>query len=210
MVNEALLTCQKIRYIVKKQSLSFDYYGEIIQVTDDLFNTISDEINPQGILAVIDIPKTDIFKPEKSCILLDGISDPGNIGTIIRTAAACGYKDIYLCNCVDPFNPKSVRASMSGIYYVNLINIDRNTVNDIINIPIITADINGQNLFNFTPPEKFCLVIGNEANGVTDIIKNKSDYIVKIPMKSSVESLNAAVSAGIIMYNLIIKKFKEN
>jgi len=208
MVNEALLSCQKIRFIVKKQNLEFNFSGDIIDVTDELYNKISDEMNPQGILAVIEIPEYNI-ENANSCLLLDGINDPGNLGTIIRSAAASGYKDIYLCSCADAFNPKTVRASMSGIYYVNLIETDREKAIQIISFPFITADMNGENLFTFNPPEKFCLVIGNEANGVSDIIKNKSEYTVKIPMEKTVESLNAGVSAAIFMYNLKINQFKE-
>lgn len=71
----------------------------------------------QGILCSVRIPKPSLCPPKESCLLLDGVSDPGNMGAIIRTANAAGYGEIYLVGCTDPYSPKSVRASMSGAYF---------------------------------------------------------------------------------------------
>lgn len=176
-------------------------------VSDDVFARISDEKTPQGVLCRVKIPQTPLQSPAGACLVLDGVADPGNIGAIIRTANAAGYKEIYLTrDCVDAYSSKSVRASMSGVFFTTLYQADREDILSVLQgTSVIVADMRGENLFTFQAPEQFALVIGNEANGVSETFKKAATHTVKIPMESTQESLNAAVSAGILMYNL--KKF---
>ena len=135
--------------------------------------------------------------------MLDCLQDPGNLGTVIRTANAAGYSEIYLINCTDPFSPKAVRASMSGIFFVDLFFGSKEEILQVLDgVPVICADMDGKDIFSFVPPEKFCLCIGNEGNGISGEVFEKANYTVKIPMRETCESLNAAVSAGIAMYVL--------
>lgn len=174
-----------------------------VTVTRAVFESISSEKTPQGVLAVVKMPENELKPPEGSCILLDCLQDPGNLGTVIRTANAAGYGEIYLINCTDPFSPKAVRASMSGIFFVKLMQGSREEVLKALSaVPIICADMNGEDIFSFKAPEKFCLCIGNEGGGIDVTIKEIADFKVRIPMRSTCESLNAAVSAGIAMYQL--------
>ena len=138
--------------------------------------------------------------------MLDCLQDPGNLGTVIRTANAAGYGEIYLINCTDAYSPKAVRASMGGIFRVSVYSGSREEVlENLKDIPLICADMDGENIFEFTPPKKFCLCIGNEGGGISAEVSSRAAYTVKIPMRETCESLNAAVSAGIAMYAL--KKF---
>lgn len=172
-------------------------------VSDTVFKCISSEKTPQGVLAVVKIPESELKAPEHSCLLLDCLQDPGNLGTVIRTANAAGYSEIYLINCTDPYSPKAVRASMSGIFFVNLYTGTREEIFRILEgVPVICADMDGEDIFGFTPPEKFCLCIGNEGGGISREVFEKASYTVRIPMRETCESLNAAVSAGIAMYTL--------
>lgn len=172
-------------------------------VSEELFCGVSCEKTPQGVIAAAEIPQADLRPPQSSCILLDGLQDPGNIGTIIRTANAAGYDEIYLADCADAYSPKVVRASMSGIFFVKVYRCTRAQALELLEgIPKIAADMGGQNVFGFKPPQKFCLCIGNEGNGISAETLNAANYTVKIPMRASCESLNAAVSAGIAMYAL--------
>ncbi len=173
---------------------------EVLTVSESVYKSVSDEVSPQGVLAVIKMPDLSPVKTEGKCLLLDGVSDPGNMGTIIRTAAAAGFTQIYCINTVDPFSPKAVRSSMSGIFKVKIHLGERDDILKSIGTPIVVADMDGENAYDFIPPKNYCLVIGNEANGVSDYIKNKADYTVSIPMQNGVESLNAGVSCGILMY----------
>ena len=201
-VNECIAAGCKIEKIVCTEELSENYSGAIV-VSREVFCSISSEKTPQGVIAVVQIPKNDLRPPEKSCILLDRLQDPGNLGTIIRTANAAGYNEIYLINCTDAYSPKTVRASMSGIFFVKVYSgLQEEVLKALNGVPIVCADMDGENIFKFTPPQKYCLCIGNEGGGISEEIFNKAEFKVKIPMAETCESLNAAISAGIAMYQL--------
>ena len=182
---------------------------KVTRVSDDVFRFLSDEKTPQGISARVKIPTKTLEKPQGKCLLLDGVADPGNVGAIIRTANAAGYNEIYLTKtCADPYSPKSVRASMSGVFFTKLYFGERAEILSVLQgMPIVVADMDGENVFAFCSPKTFALVIGNEANGVSDEAFSKATHTVKIPMQATQESLNAAVSAGIIMYVLAKDEF---
>lgn len=116
---------------------------------------------------MLEIPENAPAAPQGNALFLDGISDPGNLGTIIRTANGAGYADIYLKNCTDPYAPKCVRSAMSGLFFVRLHFLSENVYPFLDGIPFICADMGGENVYSFRPPQKFVLVIGNEANGVS-------------------------------------------
>ncbi len=188
--------------IICVEELRDDFAGATI-VSESVFKSISSEKTPQGVLAVVKIPQLRLKPPAKRCLLLDCLQDPGNLGTVIRTANASGYEDIYLINCTDPYSPKAVRASMSGIFFVNIYQGTREEVICALeNIPLVCADMCGEDIFTFNPPERFCLCLGNEGSGISDEVKKHASYTVKIPMRATCESLNVAVSAGIAMYAL--------
>lgn len=208
--------CQKSRLEIERVFLSESYTGEnpfpenlTVRVSDEVFRYLSDEKTPQGILCRVKTPDTTPVLPTGRCLLLDGVSDPGNLGTILRTANASGYEQVYLTpDCADPFSPKTVRASMSGVFFTSVYQGARADLLQILqDTPIVIADMNGESVFTFTPPTKFALVIGNEGNGVSDEVRARASHTVKIPMRETQESLNAGVSAGIIMYILNKEEF---
>ena len=217
MVSECLATRQPLTLLILSKSKAEYYPMPLIEppmpvfiVSDDVFLKLSDEKNPQGIMACIRLPKREILPPKNSCLLLDGVSDPGNLGTIIRTANAAGYDEIYLLNCTDPYAPKAVRSSMSGIFHTKLyIGEGEQIFQALQDVPMITADLNGQNIFRFTPPKRYCLVIGNEGHGISAQVDKRKEYTVTIPMRESQESQNAGVSAGIAMYVLKQSQFQD-
>jgi tRNA G18 (ribose-2'-O)-methylase SpoU len=164
---------------------------------------VSEEKCPQGVLAVVNKPNKDLVSPNGKCLLLDGVSDPSNVGAILRTAAAAGYNEVYMTDdSADAYSNKAVRASMTGVLRVNVMRAPRERLLEVINVPLWIADMNGESVFTAKPNGDFCLVIGNEGNGVSRQVKDKASFTVSIPMDNGVESLNAAVSAGILMYNL--------
>ncbi|MBQ7374130.1 MAG: RNA methyltransferase [Clostridia bacterium] len=206
MVSEAFACGKEVELLVGTEDALVRFENQNapkIAVSESVFSYVSDAVTPQGVLAVLKEDKKQVKPPEKPSVLLDGVSDPGNVGTIIRTCAAAGVKDIYLVDCCDPFSPKAVRSSMSGIFFVNLYFLSRGEVSSIMaKTPIIVADMNGENVFSFNPPSVYCLVIGNEANGVSETVKSLAKHTVKIPMAKTVESLNAGVSLAITLYTL--------
>ncbi len=205
-VNEAILNNVPIKCIVSTSSslkniAKNDY--PLLEVSDEVFSYISDETNPQGVLAIIGTPSLSLQKPKGNALLLEGVSDPGNLGTIIRTAVAFGYKDIYLVNTVDPYNSKTVRATMSGIFFVNLY---KGELYDVLSClseyKIIVADMKGEDIYNYTENSKHCICMGSEANGISNELKDRADKILKINMCEQSESLNVAVACAIMMYKL--------
>ena len=132
--------CQRSDFEIDRVFVAESYDGEvpfaedqIVRVSDDVFHFLSDEKSPQGILCRIKIPTRALTAPKGKCLLLDGVADPGNVGTIIRTANAAGYKEIYLTReCADAYAPKSVRASMSGIFFTRLYIADRTEILSIL------------------------------------------------------------------------------
>lgn len=176
---------------------------EVIALPENLFRKLCDTETPQGILAAIAFPKKEILPPKGNSLVLDRIADPGNLGTIIRTANACGYRDLYLIGCVDPYNPKVVRSTMSGIFLVSLYECtEAQAMVATGGILRICADMNGESLFNRRPIGKHCIVIGSESHGVSPSLRSACRKVYSLPMRSGAESLNAAVAAGIFMYEL--------
>lgn len=206
MVREAFAANQPVETVIVAESavVDFDMRGlEPVVVSDSIFDYLSDEVTPQGILAVVSRKRNVDVCLDDATILLDGVSDPGNMGTIIRTAVAVGVKTIFAVNCCDPYSPKTVRSSMSGIYHVDIVECTHDEAFDLLgDNPIIVADMGGINVFGFEPPKRFCLVVGSEANGVSQTVRRHAAYTVKIPMSERCESLNAAVSLAITLYEL--------
>lgn len=182
-------------------------------VSDKLFYEISDTETPQGILSVIkfDIKKlNNALKNKRNFfILLDRVQDPGNMGTIIRTADAFGANGVIVTDgCVDVFNPKTIRSTMGSIFHVPLIYYKSSEEAMIElrdnNIKIVSTALNAKNYcFDIDFNMDFVLVIGNEASGVSNSILEASDMLIKIPMLGKAESLNAAVASSVIMYEVL-------
>ncbi len=208
MVKEAFLTNRRVKMVLGEPEMVKNYLScvETIEATREILEYCSDTMTPQGICAAVEFNNN---KPtyEGNVVLLDGISDPGNMGTIIRTCAAVGIKNLILINCCDPYSTKCVRSSMSGIFHVDIEELDYETaLSKISGKDIIVADMSGENVFNFSS-NNFCLVVGNEAHGVSEFMKNKANVTVSIPMKNTMESLNAGVSCSIILYELSKNNF---
>lgn len=201
-VSECIAAGCQVTEVYCTQQYADKFEGAVL-LSDGIFEYVSNEKTPQGVLATVKIPKADIKSPADACLLLDRIQDPGNLGTIIRTANAAGYQQIYAVNCADAYSPKVVRASMSGIFFIDYYDCTLDEALEVLgDIPVITADMGGEDIFAFKAPQKFCLCIGNEGSGVSQRIRELSRYTVKIPMRPTCESLNAGVSAAIAMYAL--------
>ena len=204
MVRECIASNLNVVRLIVRENYEGDTYGiEPLVFGQDAFSAICDEKTPQGIAAEVKLPVYEVTPPEGRCLLLDGVADPANVGAIIRTAVAAGYGELYLADCADPYAPKSVRASMSGVFFARIMQGTREQILEALcGVPLIAADMNGENVFAFRAPEKFCLCVGSEARGLSSEVRSIAAYTVRIPMDERTESLNAAVSAGILMYQL--------
>ena len=170
------------------------------------FNLISDTINSQGIIGIAIIKKPKIkhcINLKLNWIYLDKIKDPGNVGTILRTAEWFGIKNIaFSPESVDPYNSKVVRSGMGAHFNLNIFtNLPLNIIKD-YQIKIFLSDTSGETLLNTDLLKKWCLVLGNEAEGISEMNQLFADKIIKIAGSGKTESLNVAVSSGILMYQL--------
>ncbi len=188
---------------------SLDNSGKKIYITEDkIFADICDTETPQGIAAVLEIPDETApdFSSMSYILVLDALAEPGNMGTIIRTAEAAGIDSILLMKgCVDIYSPKVVRSAMGSVFRMKFFKADIDTLE---NLKAEGFKIAATALYNSMPIEdaafdgKRAIVIGNEAHGVSDDVLRVADMSVRIDMCGKVESLNAAVAAGIAMYML--------
>lgn len=196
------------------------------EIPHEFMEQLSDCRTSQGILGVVEYTLTQfMIDPEQGCyLLLDRLMDPGNLGTLIRSAVAFGFNGVLLHgDCVDVFNPKTVRATMGALPFSNVWKLtasghsasrsENNTFsNDWKNedeifqclekegYELIATELRGgENLYKMEFGPKTVLVIGNEANGVSDEILNRANRRLSIPMSGNVESLNAAVAGSICM-----------
>ena len=199
---------------------------DFIYVPQNIFKMISDVENPQGVLAVIgniktnrddnkeaeQISKTSNINLNEDIILaLDDIQDPGNLGTILRTADSVGLKQILVSKgTADAYNPKVVRSTMGAIFRVNVIECEnlKETLKELQNkdYKVMTTSLKAKKSIYEVDYKKKIIVIGNEANGVSKEILNLSDEKVIIPMLGKTESLNASVATGVILYEYVRQK----
>ena len=207
MVREAVASGMDVVRLILREDYAGETYGlPAVRLGRDAFAAVCDEKTPQGIAAEVAIPLRSVQPPQGRCLLLDGLQDPANVGAIIRTAVAAGYEDVYLAGCADPFSPKSVRASMSGVFFARIMQgTQEEILSAIAGMSVIAADMGGEDVFSYVAPEKFCLAVGSEGSGLSALVRGRADVTVRIPMDARTESLNAAVSAGILMYALRTK-----
>ena len=186
---------------------------EYIIVADPVFKNMSDTVTPQGIMAVVrqnEYELSDILKKDKRQIflVLESLQDPGNMGTIIRTAEGAGIDGIIVNKeTVDMYNPKVIRSTMGSIYRVPVVICqDLSEAVDELSragVTLYAAHLKGDVYYTDGQFDgSVGLMIGNEANGLSDEMSKKAHKLIKIPMDGQVESLNAAVAAAILMYEV--------
>ncbi|MDF2612906.1 MAG: methyltransferase [Clostridia bacterium] len=182
-------------------------------VTDEIYKGLSETITPQGVMAVVEIPsiRLEDLKDEKQgfYLVLENLQDPGNLGTIIRTAHALGVKAVLLSKgSVDIYSPKVVRSTMGSLFHIPII-MDYEIEEYISYLKdnkctiYATALEDAKPLFETHFMSPLAIVIGNEANGVSQYIKENADYKIMIPMPGGSESLNASIAASICIYEVM-------
>lgn len=182
-----------------------EFTADVI-ATDQVLRAAAETEHPQGVLAVCRQPAAvlaEVWAAPGQFVVLDGISDPGNMGTIIRTAAAVGAAGVALLpGCVDPFNGKAVRGSAGAIFHVPV--VTEVTIEDLAEQPgrrcIATTAGEAMSPFDLPADPRVAWLIGSEAQGLTPEVVALAETRVSIPMARGVESLNAAVAAAICLY----------
>lgn len=184
--------------------------GQIIILSEGAFGKISCDSAPDGIIFAVKIPEQgEKIQPRERVFAMECVRDPGNVGTVIRTAAAFGIDRIILADCADVYNPKTVRAAMGALFNVKI------TVCDDFGVLIpelkkqgrrvISAALTGTSVTlgktSLLPTD--CLVVGNEGHGISDKTLEMSDETVIIPMTDKTESLNAATASAVLLWELL-------
>lgn len=187
--------------LYSSENLDYKFDVPTYKVTKEIMAKITDTSTPQGIVALCKIPKYEINKKER-LIYLDRVQDPGNVGTIIRTADAFGFDGVLLSKgCADVYSPKVVRSTMGSLFHIPICqDVDLDTLKS-LNVKIYSSALDTDNFIdNIKVQTPMVLVIGNEGQGISDEVKNITDEFVKINMSGNAESLNASIAAGILMY----------
>ena len=220
MVKEAISENQEIALIAIREDFKIDFDTKNIKtvtISNKIFNDISDVKTPQGILAVIKKNQNNQIETNQEYILvLDSLQDPGNMGTIIRTADSANINQIIINKTtVDPYSPKVIRSTMGAIYRTNIIEVEdlKTTLKEMKSkgFQIITTDLKAtQSIYDINYNNKTVVVIGNEANGVSQEILQTADKKVIIPMLGKTESLNASIAASIMIYEYVRQKIQKS
>lgn len=199
LTNDRILTCVHTMH---------DRQISIKLTTAEVFAKVSTEKSPQGIITVLKRTQQTnaTFHANGRYFLLDTIQDPGNLGTILRSAVAFGVDGLILHHCADPTGPKTVRAAMGALFRCPIF-----TTNDLIEAVTelqkdghrVLAAALGENSFTAGKAElkpNDCIVIGNEGHGVSDLVIAQCDGVIRIPMQGVTESLNASVAASLLLW----------
>jgi len=200
----------------KYRDQSNEYIIEGIKL---IFKTISEVSTPQGILAIVEKNNiknkdSEIDYNQDIIVALDDIQDPGNLGTILRTVDSIGLKQILVSKgTADSYNPKVVRSTMGAIFRVKIIECEKlsETLKQVKahKYQVLATSLKTKNSIYDIDYNKKVIVIGNEANGVSEEILKLADIKVKIPMLGKTESLNASVATGIMLYEYVRQKIKK-
>lgn len=221
-VRDAVVKGVKISFLIIKDGTKpdFDYSCQEYTFAPKLFDEISETVTPQGVIAICAMKKNtldDIASLERSCVVMcECLQDPGNIGTVIRTAHAASCGGVVLTKgCCDLYNPKIVRSTMSSMFSVPVVqNTDSESVIAYFRDKgyIITAGALTETAVDFYDASLFgkhLIIIGNEGNGVKSETLSLCDKVLKIPMQSDAESLNAAVAGSIMIYEHYRQNIKK-
>ena len=180
------------------------------RVSDTDFASAAETDSPQGILAVAAVPERSLddlpIGDRVLLLVLDGVQDPGNVGTIVRTAAALGATaTLALPGTVDLWNAKVVRSGMGGHFHHPCLFVtwdELDTFRKARRVTVWAADVGGEPLNGGSRPQRLALVVGNEGAGLSSVSRARADRVGSLPIGNAVESLNVAVAAGILIYEL--------
>lgn len=212
LVEEALKKKEQIRDIIVSEEVNLPATWNLDQVnmklvTKDVMKAISDTETPQGVAAICEIQIPKSTESWTKILLVDSVQDPGNLGTIIRTADAAGVDGVVLGEgTVDHYNSKVIRSSQGSLFHLPIIKGDLSSWIDQQHekgTPVYGTSLqNGVSYKEISPSAQFCLLIGNEGSGVDEGLLQKTTKNLYIPIYGGAESLNVAIATGILLYHL--------
>ena len=208
LLQEAVKFCPELETVILSDGVQADVPASVrvVRVPEDVMESISPMAAPQGALFVCRLPEKKPFAPKAPMLLLDGIQDPGNLGTILRTADAMNVPVALLEGCADPYSHKVVRSSMGAVFRKDVVQVswsDAREALDAAEIPVaVTALTDRAEDIRNADLSRMAVVIGSEGQGVRKEVLESADAELIIPMNPHCESLNAAVAATIVMWQM--------
>ncbi len=185
--------------------LPFVTDAKTYRVDEKTIEMLADTKTPQKVLCIAYYNQHVVVVPKSNFLVLDSLQDPGNVGTLIRTAKACGMESVFLVDSVSLTNSKLIRSSVGAVFNENVYSVSKSEFIQMVKenkLQLVKCDMNGENIFKYKPNGVVGVVIGNEGQGVSDEIASLCQTSISIPMKEGIESLNAGVSGSIIMYQI--------
>ena len=210
LLSEAVKWWPGLETVILSDGVEAEIPGHVrvVSVPKDVMESISPMQTPQGALFLCRLPEKKVFTPKPGMVLLDGIQDPGNLGTILRTADALQIPVALLEGCADPFSHKVVRASMGAVFRNPPVQTTWEQVKEACakaDIPVaVTALSDRAEDIRTAALSKMAVVIGSEGQGVRKVILQNAQAELIIPMNENCESLNAAIAAAIVMWQMKI------
>lgn len=209
LVEEALKNKSQITQLIVREDVDLPLLWDIddiamVAVTAAVAKEFAETENSQGVFAVC--KQIEVVADNFSRVLLiDAVQDPGNMGTMIRTADAAGMDAVILGKgCADAYNPKTLRSAQGSHFHIPIVRADLMDYVAQLTIPVYgTALEEAVSLAEVKPQEKFALIVGNEGSGINPQLLSKTDQNIMIPMRGGAESLNVAVATGILLYTLV-------
>ena len=208
LLDEAVKYCPGLHTVILSDGVeaSVPEGVRVVRVPEDVMASISPMETPQGALFLCRLPEKTAFVPTPGMLVLDGIQDPGNIGTILRTADALEIPVVLLEGCADPYSHKVVRSSMGAVFRTPVIQSTWEQVQEACKkagIPVaVTALSDRAKDIREADLRKMAVVIGSEGRGVRQEVLENADHELIIPMNAHCESLNAAIAAAIVMWQM--------
>ncbi|HHT42558.1 MAG TPA: RNA methyltransferase [Firmicutes bacterium] len=201
---ERLLQSPRGRELVQRAQTSA---VQVYECSEPVLEELTDTVNSQGVAAVARKPAWEL-QPQGLMLIADEIQDPGNMGALLRTGVGAGARTLFVVKgSVDVYSPKVVRASMGAIFHLPHQVVDRPEVLELMEkrgIALVVADLeNAQDFWTAAYPQDVAVVIGNEARGVHASFRDQAALRVRIPLVGPVESLNASVAAGVLLYEIL-------
>jgi TrmH family RNA methyltransferase len=207
LVQEAFRSRWQVQTVIRSTDYPSSIRVDEQLVTPRVFEKVSETTSPQGIAAVVQLPSWTVPSDARLVLVLDGVQDPGNVGTLLRTALAAGFGGAYLTpDCADPFGGKALRASQGAAFHLP---IERLEAREVIvrqqaeNRRLVGTGSSGAiDCRGAATGERMALVLGREGCGLREPLVHACDRLVRIPMAGGVESLGVAVAGGILMFLL--------
>lgn len=200
---KANLVCKKIFLKSGTKFLDIPKGVPVFELSESAFAQISSVVTPDGVIGIFEKKQTKREYFGGNFLILDKLQNPDNFGAIVRSAVASDFLQIFVIDCVDEYSPKTIRASMGNIFKAQIMHINYDDMCKMFsNAKLYTASMEGKDVFASKFQKNVGIVIGNEGNGISEQIRRLKLKTISIPMQNGVESLNASVSASIIMYQV--------